>query len=167
MKKGFAFVLTIGIGLLGIAVLYQSTCQYLLEAETLYDYGLPTKAYVIGESVVEKRDRIGTGSYRDYLEITPVLTFEHPQKTVIDTARQFTRVILKGSTDDPSEVHTGDTLSLLVNPTVPEAYIVAGEADPNNWVGFILWGGIGAALMFWFYRRFKSHFPKEAETRQL
>lgn len=167
MKKGFGFILTICIGLLGLAVLYQSTCQYLLEGETLYDYGLPIKADVIGESVVEKRERSSNGKFRDYLEITPIISFEHPQMTVIDTARQFTRIIFKGSTDDPSEVHTGDTLSLLVNPTVPEAYIVAGEADSDNWVGFILWGGIGAALMFWFYRRFKSHFPKEAETRQL
>jgi hypothetical protein len=166
MKKVFGFILTIGIGLLSVAILYLAVNQYLLEGETLYDYGLPIKANVIGESHIDVRRRGASDRMQDFVEITPIIAFEHPQGIFVDTARQFTRIIPKGAIDDPSEVHTGDTLSLLVNPTVPEAYIVAGEEDPNNWVGFFLWGGIGAALMFWFYKRFKSHFPKESATRQ-
>ncbi len=166
MKKVLGTIFTLSIGLVGISILYMAVNQYLLEGETLYDYGLHTKATVIGEVHIDVRRRGASDRMQDFVEITPIISFEHPTGTFIDTTRRFTRLIRKGEIDDPEEVQTGDTLSLIVSPYQPEAYILEGDTDDNNGIGFFLWGAIGAAIMFWFYKRFRKLFPQEAATKE-
>lgn len=170
MKKFFGFIFTLAIGFAGVGLMYISVNQYIVEGKDLNDYGIPTKAVVIDLEVVKENELVhgSNDRYRQTEYITPVLSYQINNEMVTDTARQFTVMVTDGQQSmGSSMLITGDTVDLIVNPEIAGHYLVAGDSDPTNSVGFAIWGTVSLLLMYWFYRRFKRLFPKETDTRMI
>lgn len=170
MKKFFGFIFTVAIGFAGVGLMYISVNQYIVGGKDLNDYGIPTKAVVIDREMLEDRELVpgSNDRYRQTEYITPILSYQINNQTVTDTARQFTVTIIDGAQSiGSSMLFNGDTVDLIVDPEIDGHYLVAGDSDPTNAVGFAIWGTVSLLLMFWFYKRFKKLFPEEADTRRL
>ncbi|MEQ8555098.1 MAG: DUF3592 domain-containing protein [Cyclobacteriaceae bacterium] len=153
-KPGIVNLLMAGVGGVLLIITFN---QYIINAQSLEDYGIYVTAEVIEMKIEEWSIRRGSSSQEYYYNVgIPVIQYEVEGETYTSEVTHW------GSSID-EEVHSsnplmvvGDQVKLLVNPGLPDVFIKEGERDPTNWVGFIIWGGIGTVLLTISVRRMRG-----------
>jgi len=143
---------------LGGCLLIISFNQYIINTESLEDYGIPVTAEVIEMKTEEWSIRRGFGSStREYYYNAgiPVIQYEVEGETYTTEVTHWGSSIDDEVKSSNPLMAVGDQVKLLVNPGLPDVFIKEGEGDPTNWVGFIIWGGIGAVMLTIAVRRMR------------
>ncbi|MEQ8881025.1 MAG: DUF3592 domain-containing protein [Cyclobacteriaceae bacterium] len=153
-KPGIVNLLMAGVGGVLLIITFN---QYIINAQSLEDYGIYVTAEVIEMKIEEWSIRKGSSSQEYYYNAgIPVIQYE------VEGETYTTEMPYWGSSMD-EEVHSsnplmavGDPVKLIVHPDDPDVFIKEGERDPTNWVGFIIWGGIGMVLLTISVRRMRG-----------